>query len=408
MKTELHSQEKTAAEPVTNSVTTRVSVTLDDTTHQLRRIWQQLLGIESVGLDQNYFDLGGDSILAVQLFAQIEQVFKVKLPVATLFDAPTIKELAQVLRHDSPSSGWSPLVAIQAAGSRPPFFCIHGAGGNVLIYRELALNLGSDQPFYGLQSPGLDGSCAPLTRVEDMAALYVKEIRKVRPIGPYFLGGYCGGGTIAYEVAQQLSRNGDQVALLALFDSMNWSVFPPPTPLHKSYYNCQKFVFHAMNFLRLDWVGQSKFFREKLQILRSRIPIWRAMLLAKLFHNSGTGKSESRILGEIWENNDRACSRYVPKPYSGGVTEFRPLKQYRMFDNPDAKWDRLAQGGQEVVTLPVYPAGMLVEPYVKHLANALRMAIDRAMSGGQAARLESPPAHREEIQLASGVTKKEH
>jgi hypothetical protein len=165
---------------------------------------------------------------------------------------------------------------------------------------------------------------------------------------------------------------------------MNWSVFPPPTPLKKSYYNCQKLVFHAKNFLRLDWEGQSKFFREKLQILRSRIPIWRAMLLARLFRNSGPERSESRILGEIWENNDRAFSRYVPVPYSGVVTDFRPLKQYRMFDNPDARWDRLAQGGQEVVTLPVYPAGMLVEPYVKHLANALRMSIDRAMSSGQA------------------------
>jgi thioesterase domain-containing protein/acyl carrier protein len=408
MKTELHSHENMAAEPFTNSVTTRVSVTLDDTTHRLRRIWQQLLGIESVDLDQNYFDLGGDSILAVQLFAQIEQVFKVKLPVATLFDAPTIKELARVLRRESPSSGWSPLVAIQVAGSRPPFFCIHGAGGNVLIYRELALNLGSDQPFYGLQSPGLDGSCEALTRVEDMAALYVQEIRKVRPLGPYFLGGYCGGGTIAYEVAQQLRRDGQTVALLALFDSMNWSVFRPPTTLDKGYYNCQKFVFHAMNFLRLNRDGQSKFFMEKLQILRSRIPIWRAMLQARLFANSETGRSESRILGEIWANNDRACSQYVPKPYPGVVTDFRPLKQYRMFANPDATWERLAQGGQQIVTLPVYPAGMLVEPYVKHLADALRMSIDRAMSGGQAAPSAGQPVHREEIEVASGVTKKEH
>ncbi|HXY07799.1 MAG TPA: thioesterase domain-containing protein [Terriglobales bacterium] len=408
MKTELHSEDKMSADPVTNSVTTRVSLTLDDTTLQLRRIWQQLLGVESVGLDQNYFDLGGDSILAVQLFAQIEQVFKVKLPVATLFDAPTIKELAQVLRRESPSSGWSPLVTIQAGGSRPPFFCIHGAGGNVLIYRELALHLGSDQPFYGLQSPGLDGSCAPLKKVEDMAALYVQEIRKAQPLGPYFLGGYCGGGTIAYEVAQQLRRDGEQVALLALFDSMNWSVFPPPTTLDKSYYNCQKLVFHAMNFLRLDWDGQSKFFMEKLRILRSRIPIWRGMVLARLFNNSETGRSESRILGEIWENNDRACSQYVPKPYAGVVTDFRPLKQYRMFDNPGARWERLAQAGQQIVTLPVYPAGMLVEPYVKHLADALRKSIDRAMSGYQPGPLQNPPARREEIAVASGVKKEEH
>jgi phthiocerol/phenolphthiocerol synthesis type-I polyketide synthase E len=401
----LEFSEKVTAQ--TDSGTPRGSVTPDDAARQLRLIWQQLLGIESVGLDQNYFDLGGDSILAVQLFAQIEKVFGVKLPVATLFDAPTIEELARILCHDSPASGWSPLVAIQPAGSRPPFFCMHGAGGNVLIYRDLSLNLGSDQPFYGLQSQGLDGTCAPLTRVEDMAALYVKEIRKVQSHGPYFLGGYCGGGTIAYEVAQQFRRSGDAVALLALFDTMNWSVFPLPSALKKGYYNCQKLMFHAMNFLRLDWQGQSKFFAEKLQILRSRIPIWRAILLAKLFHNSGRGKSESRILGEIWENNDRASSQYVPKPYSGVVTDFRPLKQYRMFDTPDAKWDRLAQAGQEVVTLPVYPAGMLVEPYVKHLANALRTSIEKAMSGSQAGPLKVQ-THREQIEVPSGITIKEH
>jgi phthiocerol/phenolphthiocerol synthesis type-I polyketide synthase E len=398
MKLELHSQDKVTVEPVTDSATGRVSVTLDDAARQLRRIWQQLLGIESVGPGQNYFDLGGDSILAVQLFAQIEQVFGVKLPVATLFDAPTIEELARILCHDNSAPGWSPLVAIQPAGSRPPFFCMHGGGGTVFIYHDLSRNLGSDQPFYGLQSQGLDGSCEPLTRVEDMAALYVKAIRNLRPHGPYFLGGYCGGGTIAYEVAQQLRRVGEEVALLALFDSMNWSIFPPPTILDKTYYHCQKFVFHALNFLRLDGKGQSKFFREKLRILRSRIPIWRAMLMARLFDTSGTRMSESRILGEIWQNNDRAASKYVPKPYSGVVTDFRPLKQYRMFDNPNAKWGQLALEGQEIVTLPVYPAGMLVEPYVKHLAKALGMSIDRAISC-QRVPSQSHLANEEEIEV---------
>ncbi len=358
---------------------------IDDVTQQLTRIWQQLLGIESVSLDQNYFDLGGDSILAVQLFAQIEQVFKVKLPVATLFEAPTIKELARILSRESPSSsGWSPLVAIQPGGSRPPFFCMHGAGGNVLIYRDLSRNLGPDQPFYGLQSQGLDGRCAPLTTVEDMATLYVKEIRRVQPHGPYFVGGYCGGGTIAYEVAQQLHRDGEQVAMVALFDSMNWSKFPPPTVGEKAYYHGQKFAFHVINFLQLDYQGKSKFLKEKIEILRSRMLVWRGMLLARFFEKSAILTSESRILGEIWRNNDRACSQYLPKPYPGLVADFRPLKQYRMFDNPDAKWNQLAQEGQEVVTLPVYPAGMLVEPYVKHLAAALRQSMDRAMSRCQA------------------------
>lgn len=135
----------------------QIGVTEDEITRQLTRIWQEILAVESIGSDQNYFDLGGDSSLAVQLFAQIERVFAVKLPLATLFEAPTIEELARVLRRESAPAGWSPLVAIQTSGSRPAFFCVHGAGGNVLIYRELAQHLGPDQPFYGLQAPAWTG-----------------------------------------------------------------------------------------------------------------------------------------------------------------------------------------------------------------------------------------------------------
>src|SRR5947207_14848998 len=111
----------------------------DDTTVQLTRIWQELLGVEPIGANQNYFDLGGDSILAVQLFAHIEKVFQIKLPVATLFEAPTIEELARIIRRETaPASGWSPVVAIQPAGCRPPFFCVHGAGWNVWLHRALS------------------------------------------------------------------------------------------------------------------------------------------------------------------------------------------------------------------------------------------------------------------------------
>src|ERR1700683_3827559 len=142
------------AEPVPDPTINQIAASEDDTTRQLTRIWQEVLGVGSIGLDQNYFDLGGDSSLAVHLFAQIERVFNVKLPLATLFEAPTIEELAKILRLEASPSGWSPLVAIQPAGSRPIFFCMHGAGGNILIYRDLARRLGTDQPFYGLQALG--------------------------------------------------------------------------------------------------------------------------------------------------------------------------------------------------------------------------------------------------------------
>jgi phthiocerol/phenolphthiocerol synthesis type-I polyketide synthase E len=367
------------AEPVAEVETNAFTHVQDATTRELVRIWQQLLGVGSVGIDQNYFDLGGDSVLAVHLFAEIEKVFKVKLPLATLFEAPTIQELAGILRSEAPSTGWSPLVTIQNSGSRPPFFCVHGAGGNVLIYRELSENLGSDQPFYGLQSQGLDGSCPPLTRIEDMAALYVKAIRRQQPHGPYLLGGYCGGGLIAFEIAQQLGSDGEEVALLALLDTMNFSKIPPFSVWSRADYSCERVWFHAANFMRLDFKGKTSFFREKIQVLRNRLPVWWGMLLGKFEKNSKASNSGSRILGNIWLANDLACQKYVPKPFAGVVTDFRPLKQYRAFDKPDTKWDRLALQGQTVVVLPVYPAGMLLEPFVKHLAFALRKAIDGAI-----------------------------
>jgi len=348
----------------------------EDTTQQLTRIWENLLGIRPIERDQNYFDLGGDSILAVQMFAQIEQMFQVKLPVAMLFEAPTIAELSQILSREAPKTRWSSLVTIQPKGSRPPFFCMHGAGGNVLIYRELSNHLGEDQPFYGLQSQGLDGNSEPLTRIEDMAAAYVREMRRIQPQGPYYLGGYCLGGTIAYEVAQQLRARGEEVALLAMFDTLNWCKLPALNIRTKTRMGFEKIGFHALNFLRLDREGMRIFVQEKFTALCNRIPVWRGILQAKLSGKRESTGSRSMVLGRIWAGNDRASMDYVPKAYPGIVIDFRPLKQYSIYQRPDLKWERLALGGQQIVELTVYPAGMLVEPFVKSLADELKKSIE--------------------------------
>jgi len=378
---------------LTDALITAIPAAGDNTTRQVARIWEELLGVPSIGFDENYFDLGGDSSLAVQLFAQIEKVFRVKLPLATLFEAPTIEELARILRPETARSGWSSLVTIQPAGSRPPLFCMHPHGGNVLIYRDLSRYLGSDQPFYGLQSQGLDGRCPPLTRIEDMAAQYVKEIRTVQPHGPYFLGGYCLGGAIAFEVAQQLRAKGEQIALLALFDTMNCSKLRPPSIWDETYQICQRSAFHVANFLSLDSESRAHFFSEKMNALRSRLPVWGSMLLSRFPINSRETVSESRVLGEIWQANERAYLNYIPQPYPGKVTDFRPLKQYRGLHNPDLKWDRLAEGGQEVVVLPVNAPSMLFEPFVKHLAAALRRSMDDVLFGSRAASKERAVRH---------------
>jgi non-ribosomal peptide synthetase component F/thioesterase domain-containing protein len=371
----LSPRNKTHAALATESPHAEIAFPQNDTEKQLKQIWGELLGIRSIGVQQNYFELGGNSILAVRLFNQIENAFTVKLPLSTLLEAPTIRQFARLLRNDGSVPTWSPVVPIQPFGSRPPFFCVHAAGGNVLLYRALSRHLGGGQPFYGLQFPGLDGEQPLLTRIEDIAALYVQEIRTIQPHGPYYLGGYCLGGTIALEMAQQLTRVGEEVALLALFDTLNWSKIAPYSIWSKAYHQGERLLFHARNFTILSFNDKVKFFQEKLIILRSRSNLWRGKLSRKL----STSESKSSLLAQIWDITDRAAVKYIAKPYPGRITDFRPFKQYSKYSGPDIYWDSLAGGGYDIVTLPVYPAGMLLEPFVEQLAAELKASMDKAM-----------------------------
>jgi len=184
----------------------------------LAEIWRDVLGVAHIGIHENFFDLGGHSLLAVRLFAQVEKRFGRRWPLATLFRAPTIARFAATIEKEW-SPKWSSLVAIKPNGSKPPFFCVHGLGGNVLEFYDLARRLGINQPFYGLQSQGLDGKQTLHTSLKEMAAHYIREMREVQPCGPYFIGGRSLGGIIAFETACQLRAQGQEVGLLALLDS---------------------------------------------------------------------------------------------------------------------------------------------------------------------------------------------
>ena len=184
---------------------------------ELGLIFEEVLDHRPISVNDDFFDLGGQSLLAGSVVVKIEQTFGRKLSLAKFLEAPTIARLAALLRTDANTDGqWASLVPIQPHGTKPPLFLVHGAGGNVLLYRYLAKHLAPDYPLYGLQSRGLDGQTDPLETIEEMAEHYLREIRTVKPTGPYFLGGYCMGGTVAYEMAQRLSRDGEHVGLLAL------------------------------------------------------------------------------------------------------------------------------------------------------------------------------------------------
>jgi phthiocerol/phenolphthiocerol synthesis type-I polyketide synthase E len=167
--------------------------------------------------------------------------------------------------------------------------------------------------------------------------------------------------------------------LLALLDTTDWSKIPAVNLWNDGYMALERFLFHVANFFRVDSQGRSEFLSEKMQALRNRIPVWKGILQTKFNTASNGTPSETVVLARIWKANDRACFAYSPKPYAGKLTNFRPMKQYSLFDQPDAKWDALSQGGHEVVVLPVFPAGMLNEPFVRPLAAVLRKSIDDAV-----------------------------
>ncbi len=358
----------------------------------LTRIWCKALGCREIGLNDNFFELGGDSLSAITVLTKVEQALGQRLSLSSLIQAPTIQEFSAlfpqveeeiVQKREVATPRWKSLVAIQPSGSRIPFFCFHGAGGNILIYKKLSEYLGADQPFYGLESQGLDGVTPVPETVEEMAAQYLKEIRAVRPHGPYLLGGYCMGGAIAYEAAQQLTAAGEEVSLLALFDAMIWSNVTF-TGRDRMLTRFQRLIFHSAVVLGLDLEGKRRFLQGKLQDVRNRIPVWRGRLLSRFQKHSDSESSGSLILAKVWESNDRASVKYVPKPYPGELMDFRPARQYRAYLRPELKWDRLARGGERVIEIPGYPAVMLLEPYVKELAARLAECIDdavRAKSG---------------------------
>jgi amino acid adenylation domain-containing protein len=339
----LPAPEHTRSEPVDTFVAPR-----DGLERQMTQLWEQVLGVRPIGVQDNFFELGGHSLLAVRLFVQIKEVFDKHLPLATLFQAPTVEQLANVLRQEGWSAPWSCLVAMQPGGSKRPLFCVHPGGSNVLCFADLVRYLGPDQPVYGLQAQGLDGQLPPHTRVEDMAAHYIKEIRTVQPEGPYLLGGVCFGCIIAFEMAQQLQAQGQQVALLLMMDT-----YPPPGFFHGSF---------------------GYYVRRVAYILRHRPAVIRyylwALVPGKVKKAIYTLSPEDRFLQHITHvaaTHVKARKNYRPRTYAGHAVffwsdEFARVPEYQ------AEWSKLMAGNARHHVLPAVHGAMLREPHVQVLA----------------------------------------
>jgi amino acid adenylation domain-containing protein len=365
----------------------------------LAKIWAEVLQIERVGIYDNFFDLGGNSLLTVRLIEQIHKQFERDLPLSSIFLNPTIESLANSLCQETDSLSWSPLVAIQPAGSNPPFFCVHPIFGVVFPYYELAHHLGMNQPFYGLQPIGIDGE-TPLTRIEEMAAHYIEALRKVQPKGPYFLGGWSFGGWIAFEMAQQLQKSGDEVALLAVLDTLA----PIKTNI-PDFGNGFKFLFTTV--ARYIWSFFFDYFRlitapskNKIKSLIFRLPNfpkfiqWLEKNLFSQFilgeaaiANSMPEESRLRILNEltirpmlrVFYANNQAVLNYVPQVYPKRITLLKTSVQSSIAERDlSMGWNQLTVGGTEIYTIPGNHLTMLRKPHIQVLAAQLRVCIEKA------------------------------
>ena len=333
----------------------------------LAEIWRDVLGVAHIGIHENFFDLGGHSLLAVRLFAQVEKRFGRRWPLATLFQAPTIAQFAATIEKEW-SPEWSSLVAIKPNGSKPPFFCVHGLGGNVLEFSDLARHLDDDQPFYGFQSQGLDGKQPLLASVEEMAAHYLKEMRELQPEEPYFIGGRSLGGTIAFEMARQLRAEGHEIALLALLDTY------PAQPARF----VRRLAGHATNLRGLSLPEKFGYVAQKSRFVPRKIKgrVWRTVydLLQKF------GWTIPRALESVTEFNSLAAHRYVPQAFNGRVTLFWACDDLRASNDLVEGWRALATGGIEVQKIPGNHLNIIKEPHVAELANKLTDCLQRAQN----------------------------
>ncbi len=355
----------------------------DDVERQLVAIWENVLNVHPIGVHDQFFVLGGHSLMAVRMIAQLEKTFGKKLPVAAIFHHRTVEQLARLLRDPEPTfTATTSIVEIRGEGTQPRLYLVHGVGGGMFWgYSNLARHLGSDQPLYAFRSRGLDGQ-PELPTIEEMAASYVADLRAQQPAGPYLLGGYCFGGIVAYEMARQLRAAGQEVALLALINGS-----PPNTSYqHASNRYSPLWVARFLGNLtywlgcfafRWTWQERQEFVRWKLRVLWRRRP------------EAGSAKHAQVALGDIdqlvdlaayseerralWRSHVSALMKYKPQPYDGHVTLIR-TRGHPLFSSFDYQygWGELARGGVEVNIVAGGHGNVLAEPYVGAVARALQ------------------------------------
>ena len=347
---------------------------------RLVHLWETVLQKAPISVLDTFFNLGGNSFLAIQLMAQMQRQFECSIPLSELLQNGSIEHIAHLIRTAGDTMPQSPLVLLQQSGNAAPFFCIHPAGGSVVCYMDLARYLG--RPFYGLQVEGLyEGKIQPRS-VEEMAAQYIVAIRSVQPQGPYFLGGWSLGGVIAFEMAQQLTVQGQDIATLVLIDSVVSALMTSPSEvsqidmlvgfaLHLGLSQKQLDVMQA-TLATLSWSEQWATLVEQLRD-------------ASILPADNDSEHLNRLF-QVYQATIRAWLDYLPHQYQGALTLLRASDRTGRDDNREMmEWQRLVTGHLTVIDIPGDHYTLIRQPHAKVLAEHLRQCLGTELQPDQQA-----------------------
>jgi amino acid adenylation domain-containing protein len=331
----------------------------NDREHELCAIWQDVLKLPKIGIDDEFFELGGTSLQALMVFAQIESRLGCSLSPTTIVQAPTIARLADFIRTTTGTTAAQSLVPLRAGGQGSPLFLVHNRYCFVVYYRHLLRDLKRNRPVFGLQPLPLDGRHPIARTVEAMAASYITEIRRAQPRGPYFLAGHSFGGLVSFEIAQQLVRQGEHVSFLGLIDTRLRNTLGKEWPRISP---AELFSHRVYGFLhKLRWI--------KNAVLTRKHDLWLRVGLSVPYEHRPT-------------YYDRLCVRasrgYVPKPYPGHITM---LSSAGNSERQKTHWESLARGGLTLFELSAGHDDMVLPPHSKLLAEYFDACLGPAARG---------------------------
>ena len=372
----LENEHRSVTEPESEAVEREIIAPRNATEENILAHWQATLGIHQISVFDNYFDLGGDSLLAVNLVDNLITEFNIPIATHVLIQQPTIAELAEFIDSSTQNisqdggdeidiGGSSPLVLIQRGKSdRKPLFMVHPIGGEVFFYRDLARHLGKDQPVYAFQAPSLSGKAAPFSSIPEMAEAYLSELKRIDANPPYMLGGSSFGGLVAYEMAQQLLSYREEVRLLVMIDTPA----PNDMPTH---------ITDSAAILQYLLKDQLDLPLEKLRKLDEKSQIDYVLEEARLSNKAHVLPSHLGVpLFSTWIAHQNATYKYKPEPYQGDVIFFRHTEPMEHFPAlPHRAWMELVNGKLEIHQVPGDHISMNYPPCVQVLAAHLKLTI---------------------------------